>query len=134
MITIDIYIVLQKKSKFDMLNLRFDTETFSRPNSSETSQIPTTKPYHVCYNKKHLVTRTRKSQKVDLLEYWVLTESRIPLKKFIYIILLNKNENATLQLSISYEKVLDKKYLLQLNNVAQTSSKRFVETQPICLV
>ena len=35
----------------------------------------------------------------------------------------NKSENATLQLSIFYEKVLDKKYLLKLNNVAQTSSK-----------
>ena len=48
--------------------------------------------------------------------------------------ILNKSENATLQLSISYEKVLDKKYLLKLNNVAQTSCKRFVETSPICLV
>ena len=47
---------------------------------------------------------------------------------------LNKSENATLQLSIFYEKVLDKKYLLKLNNVAQTSSKRFVEPTPICLV
>ena len=48
--------------------------------------------------------------------------------------ILNKSENATLQLSIFYEKVLGKKYLLKLNNVAQTSSKRFVETPPICLV
>ena len=48
--------------------------------------------------------------------------------------ILNKSENATLQLSIFYEKVLDKKYLLKLINVAQTSSKRFVETTPICLV
>ena len=48
--------------------------------------------------------------------------------------ILNKSENATLQLSIVYEKVLDKKYLLKLNNVAQTFSKRFVETPPICLV
>ena len=48
--------------------------------------------------------------------------------------ILNKSENATLQLSIFYEKVLDKKYLLKLNNVAQTSSKRFVETPPICLL
>ena len=48
--------------------------------------------------------------------------------------ILNKSENATLQLSIFNEKVLDKKYLLKLNNVAQTSSKRFVETPPICLV
>ena len=46
----------------------------------------------------------------------------------------NKSENATLQLSIFYEKVLDKKYLLKLNNVAQTSSKRFVATPPNCLV
>ena len=48
--------------------------------------------------------------------------------------ILNKSENATLQLSIFYKKVLDKKYLLKNNNVAQTSSKRFVETSPICLV
>ena len=48
--------------------------------------------------------------------------------------ILNKSENTTLQLSIFYEKVLGKKYLLKLNNVAQTSSKRFVETPPICLV
>ena len=40
--------------------------------------------------------------------------------------ILNKSENATLQLSIFCEKVLDKKYLLKLNNVSQTSSKRFV--------
>ena len=32
------------------------------------------------------------------------------------------------------EKVLDKKYLLKLNDVANTSSKRFVETSPVCLV
>ena len=38
--------------------------------------------------------------------------------------ILNKIENATLQLSIFYEKVSDKKYLLKLYNVAQTSSKR----------
>ena len=37
--------------------------------------------------------------------------------------ILNKSENATLQLSIFCEKVLDKKYLLKLNNVSQTSSK-----------
>ena len=48
--------------------------------------------------------------------------------------ILNKSENATLQLSIFYEKVLDKKYLLKLNNVAQTANKRFVETPSICLV
>ena len=48
--------------------------------------------------------------------------------------ILNKSENATLQLSIFYEKVLDKKYLLKLNNVVQTPSKRFVENPPICLV
>ena len=41
----------------------------------------------------------------------------------MYFTILNKSENATLQLSIFYEKVLDKKYLLKLNNVAQTSSK-----------
>ena len=48
--------------------------------------------------------------------------------------ILNKSENATLQLSIFYDKVLDKKYLLKLNKVAQTFSKRFFETPPICLV
>ena len=48
--------------------------------------------------------------------------------------ILNKSENATLQYSILCEKVLDKKYLLKLNNVFQTSSKRFVETPPICLI
>ena len=31
--------------------------------------------------------------------------------------ILNKRKNATLQLFIFYEKVLDKKYLLKLNNV-----------------
>ena len=50
----------------------------------------------------------------------------------IYAI-LNKSEKATLQYSIFCDKVLDVKYLLKLNNVFQTSSKRFVETQPICL-
>ena len=50
------------------------------------------------------------------------------------VYILNKSENATLQLSIFYEKVLDKRYLLKLNNVAQTSSKRFVETPPIRLI
>ena len=50
------------------------------------------------------------------------------------IYILNKSENVTLQLSIFYEKVLGKKYLLKLNNVAQTSSKRFLETPLICLV
>ena len=49
------------------------------------------------------------------------------------IYILNKSENATLQLSTFNEQVLGKKYLLKLNNVAQTSSKRFVETPPICL-
>ena len=47
--------------------------------------------------------------------------------------ILNKSENATLQYFIFCEKVLDGKYLLKINNVSQTSSKRFVETPPICL-
>ena len=47
--------------------------------------------------------------------------------------ILNKSENATLQYSIFYEKVLDEKYLLKLHNVFKTSSKRFAETPPICL-
>ena len=46
---------------------------------------------------------------------------------------LNKSENATLQYYIFCEKALDEKYLLKINNVFQTSSKRFVETPPICL-
>ena len=46
--------------------------------------------------------------------------------------ILNKSVNATLQYFIFCEKVLDKKYLLMLNNVSQTSSKRFVEIPPIC--
>ena len=46
--------------------------------------------------------------------------------------ILNKSENATLQYSIFCDKVLDEKYLLKLNNVYLTSSKRFVETPPIC--
>ena len=40
--------------------------------------------------------------------------------------ILNKSENATLQCFIVCEKVLDEKYLLKLNNVLKTSSKRFV--------
>ena len=38
---------------------------------------------------------------------------------YILQYILNKSENATLQLSILYEKVLGKKYLLKLNNVVQ---------------
>ena len=47
--------------------------------------------------------------------------------------ILNKSENATVQYFIFCEKVLDEKYLLKINNVFQTSSKRFVETPPMCL-
>ena len=47
--------------------------------------------------------------------------------------ILHKSENATLQYFIFCEKVLDEKYLLKINNVLQTSSKRFVETPPIFL-
>ena len=47
--------------------------------------------------------------------------------------ILNKSENGTLQYFIFCEKVKDEKYLLKINNVFQTSSKRFVETPPICL-
>ena len=47
--------------------------------------------------------------------------------------ILNKSENATLQYFIFCETVLEEKYLLKLHNVFQTSSKRFVETPPICL-
>ena len=48
--------------------------------------------------------------------------------------ILNNSENATLQYFIFCKKALDKKYLLKLNNVFITSSKRFVEAPPICLV
>ena len=47
--------------------------------------------------------------------------------------ILNKSESATLQYFIFCEKILDEKYLLKMTNVFQTSSKRFVETPPICL-
>ena len=47
--------------------------------------------------------------------------------------ILNKSENVTLQYFTFCEKVLDKTYLLKLNNDSQTSSKRFVETSSICL-
>ena len=50
----------------------------------------------------------------------------------LYVI-INKCENATLQYSIFREKVFNKKHLLKLNNVFQTSSKLFVEIPPICL-
>ena len=48
--------------------------------------------------------------------------------------ILNNSENATLQYFIFYKKALDEKYLLKLNNVFKTSSKRFVEAPPFCLV
>ena len=41
--------------------------------------------------------------------------------------ILNNSENATLQYFIFCKKALDEKYLLKLNNVFKTSSKRFVE-------
>ena len=47
--------------------------------------------------------------------------------------ILNKSENAKLQYFIFCEKVLDEKYLIKVDNVFQTSSKRFVETPSICL-
>ena len=48
--------------------------------------------------------------------------------------ILNKSENATLQYFIFCEKVLDEKYLLKINNVFQTSSKRLVETTNLSLL
>ena len=48
--------------------------------------------------------------------------------------ILNNSENATLQYLIFCKKALDEKYLLKLNNVFKTSSKRFVEAPPICLM
>ena len=47
--------------------------------------------------------------------------------------ILNKSENVTLQYFIFCEKVLDKKFLLKLYDVSQTSSKRFVEPSSICI-
>ena len=43
--------------------------------------------------------------------------------------MLNKSENATLQLCIFYEKVLDKKYLLKLNNVSDILILRCLYTE-----
>ena len=40
------------------------------------------------------------------------------LKHYGWLNILNKSENATLQLSIFCENVLDKKYILKLNNVS----------------
>ena len=48
--------------------------------------------------------------------------------------ILNNSENATLQYFIFCKNALDEKYLLKLNNVFKTSSKRFVETPPFGLV
>ena len=48
--------------------------------------------------------------------------------------ILNKSENATLQYFIFCEKVLDEMYLLKINNVFQTSSKRLVETTNLSLL
>ena len=48
--------------------------------------------------------------------------------------ILNNSENATLQYFIFYKKALDEKYLLKLNTVIKTSSKRFVEAPPIFLI
>ena len=44
-----------------------------------------------------------------------------------------RKRNTTIVTCMFCEKVLDKTYLLKLNNVSQTSSKRFVETPSICL-
>ena len=78
------------------------------------------------------VVGTRENENVLLSVHNIYFERATRNDFFVYI--LNKSENATLQLSIFYEKVLDKKYLIKLNNVAQTSRKRFVETPPICLI
>ena len=53
---------------------------------------------------------------------------------YIHFAILNNSENATLQYFIFCKKALDKKYLLKLNNVCKTPSKRFVEAPPFCLV
>ena len=91
------------------------------------------------------MTKKNKYNEKHIGQAWNLTTVRqaVGLKESLvdrsatalgYTTILNKSENATLQLSIFYETVWDKNYLLTLNNVAQTSSKRFVETPPICLV
>ena len=48
--------------------------------------------------------------------------------------ILNNSENATLQSFKFCKKALEEMYLLKLNNVFKTSSKRFVEAPPFCLV
>ena len=48
--------------------------------------------------------------------------------------ILNNSENATVQYFTFCKKALNEMYLLKLNNVFKTSSKRFVEAPPICLV
>ena len=48
--------------------------------------------------------------------------------------ILNNSENAILQYFIFCKKALDEKYFLKLNNVFKTSSERFVESPPFCLV
>ena len=48
--------------------------------------------------------------------------------------ILNNSENATLQYFIFCKKALDEKYLLKLNDVFKTSSKRFVEAPPFYYV
>ena len=48
--------------------------------------------------------------------------------------ILNNSENATLQYFMFCKKALNEKYLLKLNNVFKTSSKRFVEDPPFSLI
>ena len=69
----------------------------------------------------------------EIVKYPILNEDVSPFPSH-GVYKLDKSENATLQLSMICEKVLDLKYLLKLNNASQTSSERFVETPPICLV
>ena len=47
--------------------------------------------------------------------------------------ILNNSENATLQYFIFCNKALAEKYLLKLNNVFETSSKRFAEVHQFVL-
>ena len=48
--------------------------------------------------------------------------------------ILNNSENATLQYFTFCKRALDEKYLIKLNNVFKTSTKRIVEASPFCLV
>ena len=78
------------------------------------------------------IKRTSRLGRLLALSLEILYAAVLYMHATLYAI-LNKSENATLQYSIFCEKVFDEKYLLKLNNVFQTSSKRFFEISPICI-